>query len=303
MWQRIFEGTFSRVYRDEESGDAGGDGGAGGAGGTDRDTFIGSLPEGVREHPSLSTINNVGDLAKSFIHAQEMVGADKIKLVDPDKATPDEVAKFFNSLGRPEEANGYGFTKPEDLPEEVPYDEEFVGAFGEAAHQLGLSARQAKGLMKWYMGQQVSSFENIGKDADAAKAAAEQVLKTEFGDAYDERVGLCGRVISEYGGKELVDYLDETGLGDHPAIVKAFANIGMRLKEDNLLGGGSSEFGTTPAEAQREIAQLQGDSEFMRMYQDRTLPGHEAAQARMTALFKAAYPEPEDRMTPTAFGQ
>ena len=37
-----------------------------------------SIPEEIRGHKSLDHINDVGALAKSYVHAQSMIGADKI---------------------------------------------------------------------------------------------------------------------------------------------------------------------------------------------------------------------------------
>ena len=39
-----------------------------------------SLPEDVRDHPSLSTFTDTGALAKSYVHAQSMIGADKVAI-------------------------------------------------------------------------------------------------------------------------------------------------------------------------------------------------------------------------------
>ena len=48
-----------------------------------------SIPEEIRGHSSLEHINDIGALAKSYVHAQQMVGADKVAL--PGKsATADE---------------------------------------------------------------------------------------------------------------------------------------------------------------------------------------------------------------------
>ena len=36
------------------------------------------IPEDLRNHPSIANMQDVGSLAKSMVHAQSMVGADKI---------------------------------------------------------------------------------------------------------------------------------------------------------------------------------------------------------------------------------
>ena len=37
-----------------------------------------SIPEEIRGHSSLAHINDIGALAKSYLHAQQMVGAEKV---------------------------------------------------------------------------------------------------------------------------------------------------------------------------------------------------------------------------------
>ena len=39
------------------------------------------LPDDIREHSSLSSIQDVGNLAKSYINAQSMIGRDKIPVL------------------------------------------------------------------------------------------------------------------------------------------------------------------------------------------------------------------------------
>ena len=77
-----------------------------------------ALPDDVKTDPSLADIKDVGGLAKSYIHAQKMVGTDKISL-PTENATPEEMSTFYDRLGRPKE---YEFSKAE-LPEGMDYNE------------------------------------------------------------------------------------------------------------------------------------------------------------------------------------
>ena len=71
-----------------------------------------------------------------------------------------------------------------------------------------------------------------------------------------------------------------------------FAKIGMAMSEDNIaVGTGNSSFLMTPNEAQREIASLQRDNEFMKAYGDASAPTHPEAVTRMQKLFEYAHPD------------
>ena len=64
-----------------------------------------SLPEDLKNEKALESIQDIPGLAKSFIHAQKMVGTDKISI--PNKhATDDDWNDVYSKLGRP--------SKPED---------------------------------------------------------------------------------------------------------------------------------------------------------------------------------------------
>ena len=56
-----------------------------------------SLSDDIRNDPSLASIQDVNGLAKSFIHGQRMVGADKV-VIPKDDASPDEMNDFYNTV-------------------------------------------------------------------------------------------------------------------------------------------------------------------------------------------------------------
>ena len=59
------------------------------------------LPEDVAGDPSLADIKDVSSLAKSYVHAQRMVGRDKVS-IPQEGAGEDEWNSFYDRLGRPE---------------------------------------------------------------------------------------------------------------------------------------------------------------------------------------------------------
>ena len=88
-------------------------------------------------------------------------------------------------------------------------------------------------------------------------------LKTEFGPAFDERVALAQKAVHEFGGEGLKAALAESGLGNHPELVKAFAKAGMLISEGNLQAAEQSgNFGMTSAEIDNKIASLRSDPNF-----------------------------------------
>ena len=65
-----------------------------------------SLSDDIKGDASLENINDINSLAKGYVHAQRMVGADKIAL--PGKyATEDDWQQVYTKLGRPDSPENY----------------------------------------------------------------------------------------------------------------------------------------------------------------------------------------------------
>ena len=104
-----------------------------------------SLPEDLRNEPSLKNLTDAGSLAKSFVHAQRMIGADKVAL--PGKsATDEEWRGVYSKIGMPAEASGYEY--------EADFDEQEHQSFRAAAHAAGLNVKQAQAMASFLDSQE-----------------------------------------------------------------------------------------------------------------------------------------------------
>ena len=102
------------------------------------------IPEEIKGHKSLETIQDVPGLIKGFVHAQSMIGADKLAI--PGKhATDDDWNVVYGKLGRPNEAKDYNLAST--IPEGQVQNEEMLNWFQNTAHEAGLSQRQAALLL------------------------------------------------------------------------------------------------------------------------------------------------------------
>lgn len=245
--------------------------------------------EDLKNDPSIQQFNNVEDMAKSFVHAQKLVGKDKIPLPsssDDSEAWNDVLAK----LGRPDQYDQYALPQPaDDSPVQVA--EEMQTAFQQKAHELGLTNKQASDLWGWYISDIAEN--EISKQqsrAEEARAEAETQLRKEFGNAFQDKLADAQRAAKEYGGDELIQKLDQTGLGNDPDVLKFLAQVGSGLREDTV-GGSSQPMGRTPDQARQEIGELKADKQFMQVYMDNTAAGHDAAVQKMNRLYRDAYPE------------
>ena len=247
-----------------------------------------ALPDDVKTDPSLADIKDVGGLAKSYIHAQKMVGSDKVALPKED-ATPEELDAFYDRLGRPKE---YEFTKAE-LPEGMKLNEDMEKNMKAIMHKSGLTNKQANDLYSGYMKMTSEEFTNQQTAAENQKAEWYKTLQKDLGKAFDEQVDLSQRAARELGGEDFLNWLDSTGQGNNPMFVKMFAKVGQMMAEAGAEPGKPQSFEMTPDSARAEIARLQRDPNFMEQYNNKETDGHKEAVKKFGRLFEYAYPDTE----------
>lgn len=66
------------------------------------------------------------------------------------------------------------------------------------------------------------------------------------GDNFNESVELAKRAVERYGNEAFKKALNETGLGNHPEVVRVFRNIGKAMQEDKLETGSHTEAPKSP---------------------------------------------------------
>jgi hypothetical protein len=218
-----------------------------------------NIPEEIREHSSLSHINDVGALAKSYVHAQQMVGADKVAL--PGKhATQDEWGEVYAKLGRPESPEGYELAY-NNVPEGAEMDNDLVSWFKDTAHKAGMNPQQAQVMLDAYNEMTFTGAEGAGVEAQARVEQAESELRKEFGQAFDDRMSLANGVLSEFGNPEMteIQLADGTLLGDNPEVIRMLANMGVYLKDkvgEDTLEGVKTSGGITPNDAIQKVSEI-----------------------------------------------
>lgn len=158
----------------------------------------------------------------------------------PPAETPksDEAAK---PEGAPEK---YDFKAPEG----EHFNEKVIGAFEGIARELNLNNEGAQKVL-----DTVAPVLKAEQDAMIEQARQTWLEQTKAdpevgGEKFNESLATAVKAVERFGGDELKSFLDETGLGNHPAVVKTFHKIGLAISEDNRLPGGNApESGTKDA--------------------------------------------------------
>ena len=210
------------------------------------------IPENFREEKALDNFNNMEDFVKSYLHAQKLVGADKIPV--PNKhATEEDWNEVFKRLGAPSDPNDYKYDfKDQEM------DQGQVQEFNKTAHKLGLLPKQAEGLIKFYNEMNVNNAASQEEAAAQAQMNVEAELKKEFGPQYNKRLDQAKRLAVNSLGQDFLEntYLkDGSRLGDNLNVIKAFSDLADKLSEDPIIQGDGTSY-MTAKDIEKEITEL-----------------------------------------------
>lgn len=149
--------------------------------------------------------------------------------------------------------------KPEDfhvdVPEGVEVDTRLMDSFTAAAKDLGLQSAQAQKLVDAYAAAQAANAEAAEAQWQQQQAEWQQQLKADKdvgGQAFERNIQMANQALSRFGGAELVQLLQSTGLSNHPGFVKFAVSVGKAMADDTARGGR----GTSTDAAQTEEARL-----------------------------------------------
>jgi len=125
------------------------------------------------------------------------------------------------------------------LPEGVKLDTGLFDAFKPIAKDLGLKSEGAQKLVDLFVtAQQNAEKTRVEQHAErVTKWAEEARADKEIGNTnWDASVKAGQLALRKIGSPELAALLNETGLGNHKAVIGFFARVGKSLSEDSLSG-------------------------------------------------------------------
>lgn len=135
----------------------------------------------------------------------------------------------------------YEWKAPEGYEGEL--DQAAIEQFEPIAKELGLTQEQADTMVKLHA-------ESIQRAQQQARDNWAQQLETwqtelredpDFGGAkFDENVATAVKAVEQFGSPGLKEALEQTGMGNHPELVRTFAAIGKAISEDKIHMGNQS---------------------------------------------------------------
>lgn len=200
------------------------------------DDWRAALPEDLRGTARnmatpVDAVRVARDLRQKLSNAVTMPGP---------KAGAAEIADWRRRLGVPDGPDGYAYDPPGTVPDHLRLaakDPQTRAGFLAALHEAGATPNVAKAALDWYWGRMAEVDSEMEAKTAAEKRDASAALQRDWGADYQTRITLAQRAINDYGGQEFADFLDETGLGNNPALANALADLGALRAEDTMLSG------------------------------------------------------------------
>ena len=192
-----------------------------------------AISEEFRNDPNIEKFTEIDALAKSYINATHMIGKDKVA-VPNQNSTEEQWNEVFDKLGRPASADKYALDVKSDI---VPLNEGDVKQFAENAHKLGLSNKQAQGVLEFYKNNMEGQAHQSKVDTETSQVQAEQELRKEWGRDFEVNVKRAGALAKANMNPDILDLELKNGMrvGDHQELIKGFAKIASMMSEDKIV--------------------------------------------------------------------
>jgi hypothetical protein len=136
------------------------------------------------------------------------------------------------------------------LPEDFEADEEVLGEFKDFAKEAGLSQEKAQNLIDMQTKLQSRTMDQISKRVEKVQSDWKEATESdkEFGGKdLDANLAIARKALDKFGGKGINEALNETGMGNHPELVRLLVNVGKAMGEDDVLNDGTNPGGDKSA--------------------------------------------------------
>lgn len=139
--------------------------------------------------------------------------------------------------------------KPANAPDKYDFkvsegqqlDVAAVKEFEQIARDLNLTNEQAQKLVDLYGAKIMPQM--IKQQAEQWQQQIDSWVKTVNDDQQlgsVESINHAQKALEKFGSPDLKQYLNDTGLGNHPELIRVFANIGQAMAEDSMVTGNNN---------------------------------------------------------------
>lgn len=157
----------------------------------------------------------------------------KTEQPSPEQPAKDQAPSGDAAKAQAQAEPSYSFNAPEG----TEFDAEVLKTFGDAAKELKLAPDAAQKLL-----DKVAPVMQARQSQHLEQMRAEwlEASKTdkEFGGAkLSENLGVAKKALDAFGSPQLRTLLEESGLGNHPEVIRFFLKAGKAISEDRYVSG------------------------------------------------------------------
>ena len=172
------------------------------------------IPEDLKDRAEWGRINNVQDVFKNYISAQQTISK-SVRIPDATSSAED-VTAFYTKLGKPASAAEYDFTYEKAEGQTFGKDSFDFSNFQQIADKANLTVNQYQDMCKAYIDIQndlVNRYnEDMAMQASAELKDAEAALRKEWGKDYGNNINNISAKITQMYPQETVQKMEQVGL-------------------------------------------------------------------------------------------
>ena len=127
------------------------------------------------------------------------------------------------------------------VPEGRTFDAEVMASYSQVAKELNLSQESAQRLLD-AVGPKMAERQMAMIEATRNGWADSSKSDREFGgEKLSENLGVAKKALDAFGTAELRTLLNETGLGNHPELIRFMFRAGKAISEDRMVSGAATQ--------------------------------------------------------------
>jgi hypothetical protein len=183
------------------------------------------------------TAASQGDASQQANASQQASQTQQASQGQTNQANANTDGKGGDDQGNQDSRYGAPETYDFKAPEGQQFDTEVLSVFQEAAKELNLSQDAAQKILDkmapTVQARQMQQLEQIRTDW-ANQATAD---KEYGGESLNENLAIAKKSLDAFGTPELRSLLQESGLGNHPEVIRFMFRAGKAISEDKFVGG------------------------------------------------------------------
>lgn len=227
------------------------------------------------------------DLAKGYTNLEKLLSRDKVPVPQGEDDT--EGYERWIAAVRPESETAYEFGDPPALPDGIVYDNDLEQSYRNAAFANGLHPNQAKALHEMFVKQTIEQHTQYAKLQQENRTKLTNDLRREYGQQYPAVERRAGGIMDKYADPDFRSYLDESGAGNDPRMIRFLDRIGRDMGGETRLVKNETN---APQAADLDAAIANFTRKNEKALFDKTHPDHRRLVDERDKLFQMRYPEP-----------